>query len=64
MVRFNQEQLKYLAEVSNNLGTVFFASMVAPIFTQNKNIFFALSGLLYAFTCWWIGAIILRKKEE
>ena len=65
--QLNDNQLKYLADILNNAGIVFLASMVVPIFgQQQEDIYFIFSGLSIAFCFWFIGLIILsqRRKEE
>lgn len=65
MVRFNQEQLKYLADIFNNAGVIFFASMVLPIFNPrfgSINYRQLVLGFGYFVLCWIIGFIILKSK--
>ncbi len=47
MTKFNKDQAKQLAEFTSNLGIVFFASVIAPLFTNidSVNILSVLFGL-------------------
>ena len=61
-VRLNSFQLDRLSEILGNLGLVFFASLVIPIFTNtqiyDQNII--ISGLITSAGCI-IGSLILLK---
>ncbi len=67
MVKFaklSDAQLEFISEVLGNLGIVFFASMVVPILSGTKDIFFVLQGAMYSFVCWILGLVILNKSKE
>lgn len=62
MIELTDLQLKQLAEFVSNLGLVFFATVVTPIFTEPDrfNIFATISGILLTIICVIISLIILK----
>ncbi|TSC93563.1 MAG: hypothetical protein CEN91_209 [Candidatus Berkelbacteria bacterium Licking1014_85] len=64
MLKLSGVQLKYIAEILNNLGIVFFASMVVPILYSEINIYLTLAGLFYAFECWLLGVVLISIRKE
>lgn len=61
----NAKQMSYLAEVLNNLGTVFVASVVVPLIGRvgsAADFTTFITGLFYAIACWWFGVNILKEE--
>ncbi len=64
-LRLNQLQLDRLSEILGNLGLVFFASLVLPVFqgSYSINLGILISGVISAAGCV-IGSLILLKGGD
>jgi len=64
MAKLNNKQLQQLAEFMANLGLVFFASVITPLFTKvdNVNPYNIVLGLGAALVCLFISLSLLTKK--
>lgn len=64
--KLNDNQLKQLAEFTANIGIVFVAVVISPLFsgTENVNIFNVLSGLGLAVVCLVTSLILLRRAKR
>lgn len=64
-LRLNQSQLDRLSEILGNLGLIFFASLVLPVFqgSYSINLGIFISGLFSATGCV-IGSLILLKGGD
>lgn len=60
--KFNERQLDRLSEVFSNIGLIFFASMVVPIFTDQSNILLMMIGFVTSLS-FWIGSIYLIRSK-
>jgi len=60
--KFNDLQLEKLSEISANLGLVFFASLVMPIFLAKVlDIFALLMGLVSSLAFWILSLMLLKR---
>ncbi|MDO8444073.1 MAG: hypothetical protein Q7S80_01035 [bacterium] len=60
----NLKQLSFLADVFNNVGTVFAATTVVPLLGRAgsaTDFITFITGLLFAIACWWFGLNILKE---
>ena len=60
----NDDQLKFIAEVLGNLGLVILASIVIPAFQGGQDKYFVLTGIVYVYTCWFLGIYILKTSNK
>lgn len=65
MMKFNENQLKQLAEFTANLGLAFFATVVIPTFVaiDKLNPFMIISGLVLTAGCL-AGSLLLLKGDD
>ena len=63
MPKLNDNQLKQLADFTSNLGLVFFATAVTPVFStiDNVNPFVITLGLGLTITCIIVSVLILKR---
>lgn len=59
----NDAQLKLIAEILKDLGIIFVAGMVLPVFSGRQNIFAVVSGIMAA-SLFWVFAILILRKER
>lgn len=61
---FTREQLKRLANILDNAGQVFLATVViAQLISglENKNYLVIILGIIFTISCWWLSLRIERK---
>ena len=66
MLRLSNEQLKLLAQFTCNLGLVFTAGVVSPLFSgsQDVNILIVLLGLILTSICIVTGILLMELIEK
>lgn len=62
--KFNNEQLKYVADILNNLGVVFSVGLALMVLESKLNYMFIVAGTFSALACWFLGIKILERKEQ
>ncbi len=62
-MKLNENQLKQLADFASNLSLVFFATAIAPIFTdpQNMNLLIIIVGFSLSLVSLFASMVLLRK---
>ena len=58
----SEPQIKLVAETLSNIGVVFFASLVVPIFFSTEiNVGIVIVGFSLAVTAWFCGLLIIKS---
>lgn len=60
--KLNDTQLDRLSEILANIGLVFFASLVVPVFGQDVNTIFMWVGLALSFGSWLVSLFVIRGR--
>jgi hypothetical protein len=62
----SNNQLKHLAEFTSNLSLIFFASVVAPLFSKIDNVYIAsvIWGLILGFTFLALSLFLVNIKKR
>lgn len=62
-ITFTKNQLTRLADITGNLGLVFFASVVIPYTLDKGDLNIAIWGLVFAALAW-ISSLVIERKAK
>jgi len=57
----SNSQLEFISGILSDIGQIFFASMVVPLFFANIELLTIFIGLILASTSWGAGLILLKR---
>lgn len=64
MKRLNDSQMERISEIASNVGLIFLASTVLPIFTNRSDLTYSILGTLTCLIFWIFSILILKEVKN